>query len=139
MNFYFGRDTEMKIKIRFWRKEENQFIRKRKDHENVPPSPVGDIHFFWSWPPPLDFQSNSDYRNVRTCEPLFFSCIRAWNLPWPPRIFHFFALNPPGNPCFFLNFWCTPLEFPIHILNRGVTIFFLENLNERWWVIKFYS
>ena len=45
--------------------------------------------------------------------------------------------DPPGNPCFFLNFWRLPwnsndydstsLEFSIDILNRGVTIFFWKS------------
>ena len=57
-------------------------------------------------------------------------------------VFYFFCIDFPGNPWFFLNFWCTtqelfysttftipPLEFSIDILNRGVLIFFLENSN----------
>ena len=53
-----------------------------------------------------------------------------WNFP-------FFYIDPPGNPCLFLNFWCTPwnsndfcstpLEFSIDILNRRVTIFFWKS------------
>ena len=53
-----------------------------------------------------------------------------------PLKFSIFLHRPPapaGNPCFFLNFWFTPLEFQwlllyplelsIDILNRGVTFF----------------
>ena len=60
-----------------------------------------------------------------------------WNLPWPPWNFLFFSIDPPGNPCFFLNLWCTPLEFqrlllyPLEfstdILNMGVAIFFWKS------------
>ena len=89
MNFYFGRDTEMKIKIRFWRKEENQFIRKRKDHENVPPSPVGDIHFFWSWPPPWIF---NQIQITATFAPanLYFFPVSAPEIYRDPLEFSFF-------------------------------------------------
>ena len=56
---------------------------------------------------PLDFQSN---------------------LPCPSWNFPFLCIDPPENPCFFLNFWCTllefqrlllyPPEFSIDIINR---------------------
>ena len=67
------------------------------------------------------------------------------NLPWPPRIFLFFALTPMEihvwNPRFFLNFWCTPwnsndfcstlppLEFFHWYPQKGGLQFFLEKLN----------
>ena len=77
-------------------------------------TPLLRISIFWSWTPWI---SSQIFRY-----PLEFSNI---------------CIDPPGNPCFSLNFWCTPwnsnnfystsLEFSIDILNRGVTIFFWKN------------
>ena len=61
------------------------------------------------------------------------------NLLWPPGIFHFFALTPLEIYVFssifslltpFNDFYSTLLELSIHILNRGVTISFLEKPNK---------
>ena len=69
-------------------------------------------------------------------------------LPWPPLQFFIFLHWPPGNQCFFLNFWCTILEFQrlvefsIDILNRGcfkfISLFSLRWYNRHYTIQSFY-